>query len=290
MDLFKYSFNEIFEINASDDSVKLPIKGSRNKKHNGRTGSYVTPYRSYQNYSSQYKLSITYSPNFRYKLDVNALQHNRITFLDDKQKDLGPFSKLDTGKLPRVWPAFGYFGGAREIFVEFKSDIKLKIERQFYEFKIPGRMDFYHSDDDEEVKGQFISNFEQNIPRLLGDAVTDEEDLPAKINQSVGIAVNVKNYDHCDFNLTASIAYKELAGDCFVKCWLNAWKDDDSSKRRYIYNIQEEKYLFKWQSLRSLVSISDFTLNVFKPLYSAFNNILNSKGCFTNSLFYVTLP
>ncbi len=290
VELFKYSFDNKTHLDASEDLVRFPIYKSGNMKHNGRSGSYVTPYRTLRNYSSQYKLSITYSPNFRYELDVNDLLSKDIRFLNNNQSDLGNYSDLKEDKLERVWPAFGYYGGAREIFVAFNRGFHLNIGQSWYKFNVPGRMDFYHSDDDEEVKDKLVLNFVQNLYSLLGDEATGNEYISAKIKPSVGMAFNIPHYHKFDFNLTASIAYRELCTDSYVKCWLNAWKDDESNKCRYIYNIQEGEYLFKRQCLRSLVHISDFTLNVFKPLFSALNNILHFNNCLENSLFCVRLP
>lgn len=294
MNLFKYTFDQRAMLTASDDNVKFPIKGAKVTKHNGRKGSYVTPYRVGKNYTAQFRLSITSSPNFRYRLDSNDLLSleslNSVKFLDNRQNNLGTLSSLKLDNLPRVWPSYGYFGGARELFVEFNQGTQIKLDKRKYHFKIPGRRDFYHSDDDEEVKIQLIKNILQGMQSLLGQDDLQSETGNAKITQFAGVAINIEDYRKCNVNLTASIAYKDLFGDSFVKCWLNAWNDDEVKLRRNVFLTQDAEYFFKGISIKYLSSLPNFSKDVFLPLYSVLKNYIQSKGCFKKSLFYLRLP
>ena len=148
LDFFKYTFAIIPALLASDDNIVFPIKGAGVPKHNGRKGSYVTPYNGSKNYSAQFRLSISSSPNFKNMIDSADLlsleRKGGLKLLDNKQNNLGSVTTLKLDDLPRVWPSYGYFGGAREIFLDFDKSTQLKLAQK-YKFNIPGRRDFYHS-------------------------------------------------------------------------------------------------------------------------------------------------
>ena len=293
MDLFKYTFDKISTLSASDDNILFPIGVAAPAKHNGRKGSYVTPNRFSGNYTTQFKLSITSSPNFRYKLDYECLlnlnQEEKLKFLDNNQADLGPLPEINSKSFPRVWPSFGYFGGAREVFVEFDESSQLKLSRS-YKFKIPGRRDFYRSDDDEEVKSELIRNIQTNIRFFLGQQDIQNGNVSGKIKQSEGIAINIEGYLNCNVNITASIAYKDLHNDSFVKCWLTVWNDDSEKWIRNVYFTEDAEYFFSGLSVKYLASLEKFTVNVFSPLYDVLMNSQNSGQCFQKPLFYLNLP
>ena len=294
LDFFKYTFNNIATLVASDDNVIFSIKGAGIPKHNCRIGSYVTPYKVSKNYSAQFRLSLTSSPNFRNMIDSADLlsleTKGGLELIDNKQKNLGTLSNLKLADLPRVWPSYGYFGGAREMFVAFDKSTQLKLTES-PKFHISGRRDFYHSDDDEELKMQLILNILQGINSLLGQDDLQNETGNAKITQQGGIAINIENYRQCGVNLTASIAYRDFSGDTFVKCWLNAWNDDEIKLRRKMYFTLETEYFFKGLDLKYLATLQNFPVDVFIPLYNVFlKNYLNSKRCFKRSLFQLSLP
>lgn len=295
MEFFKYTFKDILSLGASDDNIIFPIKGNSVLKHNGRKGSYVTPHNISKNYSAQFRLAISFSPNFRNMLDSKELlcleRNGGLRLLDNEQHQIGSLSTIKLDDLPRVWPSYGYFGGAREIFLEFHKNALLKLARN-YTFNIPGRMDFYHSDDDEEVKMKFINSVLQGIYSLFGEEELEISDGigSAKITQSGGIAINFANYKRCNVNLTASISYKELVGNTYVKCWLNAWKDDENKLTRKIYFTQEAEYFFKGLNVKYLASIQKFPIYVFTPLFEVLKYYLHSKGCFKRILFNLSLP
>ena len=110
LNLYRYSFDRVGFVYPKEDSIRFYINSKARSKHDGRKGAYVTTYKSFKNYSAQYKLSITTRPNFRYDLGANDLlileRSSKLKILDNKQQEKGKIIDLDGKNLPRVWPAF----------------------------------------------------------------------------------------------------------------------------------------------------------------------------------------
>jgi hypothetical protein len=297
MDFYKYSFDKKPALIATDDLVKFPIFVGGVPKHNGRTGSYVVPYTLGGNFSVQYKLSISYSPNFLYKLDsIEMLELEKsgiLELLDNQQNKLNPISQLKLEDLPRIWPSFGYFGGAREVFVKFpkKSSIPLKYQ---HAFKIPGRRDFYHADDDEQIKLSLISGIVGYIRKKLGTEILrtffeNEGYIFAKVALNEGVAFNITKKIQKQINITSSISYKEITMGSFIKCWLNVWSDDETRGIREFYFVNEAEYIFNRYTLKQLIQIPNFTQSVFEPLFNSLVFLLGKKKVSMTPLFYIHL-
>ena len=178
IDLYKYKYNWIDELQATEDSVKIEIKGGMHQKHNHRYGSYASPYFVKKNTSAQHRLSITYSPNYLYPIDsanLSQLEINgNLTLRDNEQNVVGNLGGLTQANLPRIWPSFGYLGGAREVFMEFGRNAKVKLQKP-HKFSIPGKLDFYRQDDDEMLNLPFVENLLQSSMSLfLANEISSE--------------------------------------------------------------------------------------------------------------------
>ena len=291
MDLYKYSFNSLNEISASEDKVSFSIIGGRFTKHDGSKGSYLTPNGNFQNYPAQYKLSITSSPNFKYRIeamDLNVLESKcKVLFLNNKHENIGPLKSLTLAKMPRVWPSFGYFGGARELFAKFESPNTLKINRT-HKFKIPGKRDFFQQDDDEMLDLSSVESILKGTAAYYMNSNRSIENANAKIYGS-SVSINITNFEGCGVNVTASVAFKSLLKDTFVKCWVTAWEDDEHNQKRYVYHFQNAEYFFANIDKKNLASDADFTQNIFLPLYDVLLKRIKTDGCPKSELFHINL-
>ncbi len=293
MNLYKYSFAKGKNLTSSNDLTRFEIKKIGKIKHNGRRGSYITTYSDYRNYVAQYKLSITSTPNFRYRLrpnDISALESSGdLRFLDNAQKQLPKSSSLVESDLPRTWPSFGYFGGARECFAEFNQSKNIALINE-HPFPIPGRRDFYHFDDDERLNPSLISSIIKGIQDIFDgfDLQIREEYAQLKVIGN-GVSVNINHIFECDNNVTASIAFHETPLDTFIKCWVNIWRDDENSKKRLFFLTQTAEYFFRSMNLNFISQVPSISQAVFQPLYTPLLQSIASCGCFDNTEFYVKL-
>lgn len=283
LDLYKYSFGLINELVANNDTVNFPIRSSGPRKHNGRKGAYVTPNLLRGNYRAQYSLSITSTPNFRFTLDqgnIRSLENSNIlSFLDNNQVDLGHSSSLTLEKIPRVWPSFGYFGGAREVFLAFDKGSSIGLTRR-RRYRIPGGRDFYHFDDEENIRPVLLDGvvqglldaFESMDPNVEGDAVSVKR-------IGTGITANIPHFNGFDNNITSSIAFHDSRFETFIKCWVNVWSDDEKNLTRNFHFSQTAEYFFRGMSLSYLTGISSLTKLMFLPLYATvFEQLRNPSG------------
>ncbi len=291
MYLYKYSFNAMKEISASEDKVLFSIVGGKFTKHSGIKGSYLTPNGNFQNYSAQYRLSITSSPNFKHRIDPAELSilesGGKVQFLNNQHADIGPLGLLTEVKMPRVWPSFGYFGGARELFAKFESPTTLKINRT-HKFKIPGKRDFFQQDDDEMLDLSSVESILKGTVAYYLNSDRSIENGNAKIYGS-GVSVNISNFERCRVNVTASVAFKSLLKDTFVKCWVTAWEDDEHNQKRYVYHFQSAEYFIANIDKKTLASDADFTQNIFLPLYDSLLKRIKTDGCPKSALFPIYL-
>ena len=290
MDFYKYSFDKKIVLSPTDDLVQFNIREDSNAKHNGRIGSYVTPCYLDNNYSVQHKLSISYTPNFRYKLNKIYLlgleQTNKLNFFNNKQDKLKTLSQLDPECLPRTWPAFSYFGGAREVFIEFPKNSQIALDNECT-FKIPGRLDFYHADDDEELKLAFIDNL-WSMRNFLRTNFDNAKTITIKITRDERIAFNIEGILN-DINVTASIAYKEMSVGSFIKCWLYVWNDEENQLIRNFYFTNEAEYIFNGYNMKQLMQSQNFTQSVFTPLYDLLRDLFSKNSTSLKPLFYIRL-
>ena len=291
---YKYFFSQRSFLSSHKDTVIFDIDISNPKKHNSREGSYVTPDRFCSNFFSRYKLSITYVPNFRYELNMNTLQRlfksNKLTLLDNKQQEINSIYALDLEALERVWPSFGYYGGAREVFLCFdtNSKIDLKLDHQF---PIPGNLDFYHSDDDETISFDLdyliagITNlYQSQNESLFGDGIVQLK------KTGKNVSINFTNYNK--INITASIAYNDVTPSTHIKCWLNAWQDDLTLKKRNVYFSQSAEYIFYLVNITTLTRNNQFMRNLFYPLFDELKRESSNfikNGSIQNPLFSIIL-
>jgi hypothetical protein len=257
----------------------------------------VAPYPLGGNFSAQYKLSISYSPNFRYKLDSTEMltleKSGRLELLDNQQNKLNSISQLKLEDLPRIWPSFGYFGGAREVFIKFPKNSSIPLKYQ-HAFRIPGRRDFYHADDDEQIKLSIISGMMGYIREMLGTEILrtffgNEGLIYAKIALNEGVAFNMTKAGQKQINITSSIAYKEITMGSFIKCWLNVWSDDETRGIREFYFVNEAEYIFNRYALKQLIQIPNFTQSVFEPLFNSLKFLFERKKVSMTPLFYIHL-
>jgi hypothetical protein len=297
MDFYKHSFDKMSALFPTDDLVKFPINGGGVPKHNGRSGSYVTPYPLGGNFSAQYKLSISYSPNFRYKLDSTEMltleKSGRLELLDNQQNKLNSISQLKLEDLPRIWPSFGYFGGAREVFIKFPKNSSIPLKYQ-HAFRIPGRRDFYHADDDERIQRFLIKGLVEYIIERLRTEIfrtffENEGFIFAKVARNEGVAFNMTKTSKKQVNITSSIAYKEITMGSFIKCWLNVWSDDETRGIREFYFVNEAEYIFNRYTLKQLIQIPNFTQSVFELLFNSLKFLFEKKKVSMTPLFYIHL-
>ena len=297
INFYKYSFDSKTELIARPDTINFKLGTTSNPKHNGRNGAYVTPFSVSKNYLAQYKLSITYAPNFRYSLSQNDIIDlycgGKLELLDNEQNGLNDPSRITEAELPRVWPSFGYYGGAREVFLRFDSGEKLGLDPP-YIFSIPGNRDFYHSDDDEPVHFN-IDNILSGIIENFSDIeilLNSESDETLGYGRAMGrnVSVNVSKYNTCDQNITASIAFNDMIFATFVKCWLNVWTDNRTNKKRCIYFSEYAEYNFQGFNLTTLSSIQGIATKMFKPLFETLKQKMGTDKCISgSSLFCVRL-
>ena len=247
--LYKYSFRSLLSLSSSTDSVLFNIDISNPAKHNGRKGAYVTPDNTLGNTSAKYNLSLTYYPNFRYELDQtllnNLINKNKLIFMDNEQNKMEDPFNLNTNDLGRVWPSFGCYGGAREVFLCFDGNTTINLN-QDYVFPVPGSLDFYHSDDENTALG--LTGLIDGIVRLYprDDGYFTEAGLvqAKRAGKNLSINITYNNY----INVTASIAYNDTAPSTYVKCWLNMWNDDSTSLMREIFFSMSAEYIFNSNS------------------------------------------
>ncbi len=294
MPFYKYSFSQRSFLSSYKDSVIFDIDISNPKKHTSREGAYVTPDQLCSNYRSRYKLSITYVPNFIYELDMNTLQtlfnDKKLTLLDNKQREINDICNLDIENLNRVWPSFGYYGGAREVFLCFDSNSSINLNLS-HQFPIPGNLDFYHSDDDATISFSLDDLIDgiTNLYRSLNEIINrDVKGQLKKFGKNVSINFTTNN----NRNITASIAYNDLTPSTYVKCWLNVWNDNLTKKKRNIYFSQSAEYVFSKVDIQTLTANNKFTRNLFFPLFEELKSEIpdfKNNGSLPNPLFSVNL-
>lgn len=255
-------------LSSSTDNVLFDIDLSNPGKHNGRKGAYVTPTRLNQNYYAKYKLSLTYVPNYINELDQNSLKqlinYKRVSIINNKQNDITQEILNGRDGFERVWPSFGSYGGAEEAFLCFDQNNQITFSKTDV-FSFPGGLDFYHSDDDENI-GLDLANLITGITELYpsGDNYPERENGQAKrIGNNVSINVTYNR----NWNVTASIAYNNSTPSAYLKCWLNAWTDFPNSAVRKIYFSESAEYVFNKTDLYKLRQQRDLTKNLFFPLF-----------------------
>lgn len=290
--LYKYSFRSLLSLSSSTDSVLFNIDISNPAKHNGRKGAYVTPDNTLGNTSAKYNLSLTYYPNFRYELDQtllnNLINKNKLIFMDNEQNKMEDPFNLNTNDLGRVWPSFGCYGGAREVFLCFDGNTTINLN-QDYVFPVPGSLDFYHSDDDENT-ALGLTGLIDGIVRLYprDDGYFTEAGLvqAKRAGKNLSINITYNNY----MNVTASIAYNDTAPSTYVKCWLNIWNDDSTSLMREIFFSMSAEYIFNKIDIQTLIIHNNLPKNLFYPLFEELKDrIPKIRGQNLNPIFKVKL-
>lgn len=292
--LYKYSFRSLSSLSSSTDSVLFDIDISNPQKHNGRNGAYVTPDNFYGNIMTKYKLSLTYSPNYRFELDQislnNLINIKKLIFMDNKQNEIKDPFTLNTNDLGRVWPSFGCYGGGREVFLCFDSNSTVNLN-QNYVFPVPGGLDFYHSDDDESI----AFDYTKLIEGILGLYPQDERYLmetgrgqAKRIGKTLSTNVSYRN----NWNITASIAFNDATPSTYVKCWLNMWNDDSTSLMREIFFSMSVEYIFSKIDMQTLKAQNELPKNLFYPLFEELKDLIskingpNLKPIFKVKLIY----
>ena len=103
---------------------KIPIKPDRTRF---KLGIYLTSCRNLYSRYMEDHLSIGYSPNQIYSIDVNQLLSLGYKIIDNEDKEISPIS-VDNLK-NRVWPAYGQVGGASELIaIPSQKDTELPLE------------------------------------------------------------------------------------------------------------------------------------------------------------------
>ncbi|WMT45443.1 MAG: hypothetical protein RE469_04420 [Cuniculiplasma divulgatum] len=288
--LYKYSFKFILYLNSSKDDILFDIDFSNPRKHNGRKGAYVTPDKLNSNFYVRYKLSLTYVPNYVSELDQKLLmpliKNEQLRVLNNKQQDITPSFITNQDNFDRVWPSFGSYGGAREAFLCFDQNIKLGFGK-INSFSIPGNMDFYHSDDDENIALDLIGLLVE-----IAELYPHGENYPGRENGQVkragkNMSINVTYSGH--INITASIAYNDSTHSAYLKCWLNVWADFQTSMKREIYFSQSAEYLFEKIGLNELCQQKNLARNLFFPLFEELKSYIPRINAHLSSIYEVKL-
>jgi hypothetical protein len=118
--LYKYKWNDgsgnSNKICASGLIGKVSLKPLRTKY---RCGIYLTSQKWMNSRYLEDILSLGYTPDGLYSIDVNSLLNAGFTLIDNEDRTLKV--PLMTGYLTRVWPAFGQVGGASEVIAVLDS-------------------------------------------------------------------------------------------------------------------------------------------------------------------------
>jgi len=217
--VYKYSKNPPDYLKPSSHRIfELP-----GRKLDSHPVAYVTPDLYDLAVWARKYLSITYFPTCRslFKLVGAALPvtDNTGGTIDDE---------LSLERVPRVWPAFGRDGGAREALLIADPDSLSKFKPEVPVHRLPdgGKDDSYHQDNvqDHDIKLAI------EIAQATWDAA-GQLDLGDRVLRFVGGKVSedafpVVTARRSSYHYTLSVGYTILGNYLRVKVWGYVWSDD----------------------------------------------------------------
>jgi len=243
-----------------------------------KEGAYLTTNEFNSADEAQKYLSITYSPKYECKFEINKINRNGIEL---KNPYLGD-------EPTRVWPAFAKCGGSCEIIL---TQGKLKYNKVKEKFPYGGKPDFFHQDSTKSDK-IFVSHLAKilwNWLKKRKDERPEKERLAMKIMDGLGAVISWLGISSHKF-YSISCAYKENENKDFVnlRFWGYIWDDSENDRRRILskpvikdfhanFGIEElKKKLNQMQYPKSeiesiLLEIHDFLIPIALNFYN-YNN------------------
>lgn len=203
---------------------------------------------------AQDKLSITFRP----KVAIDIDQSSQFNVWKNYGGIISCFSADDS--LSRVWPAFGYTGGAFEYIYECKDcEQKLTIQTKAARRGYPtgGLKDFFHG------KSVRLQNFNLTSSKEMIEFLKnlyptfEQNEDNDKIGQYEGKRKVIKLQEHgfstailgrlpTDLNISISLGIRDISPFSVCNLWVYLWIDDYINKKRDVYGPIQKSWLIGW--------------------------------------------
>jgi len=228
--LYRYSIKNVSKIELSeiDYLVKFP-KYHTTKEYEPTKVLYVTTFQSNDANDLNNRLSITYYP--QYRLRVNETQ--TLKLINNAYEQIESLD--DLSKITRTWPAFGKDGGVPEILIIDPDSVTFN---DSYFIENGGAFEFWHQDNVKNIPlsiaiGAIMSRTLASIDGFRpGDRGLAEGSYLGQVKDDGNIIVN-SSYNGA--YVTLSAAYEFIAGILYVKIWAAYWKEKVEDKVRYLW-------------------------------------------------------
>ncbi len=293
MKLYNYSLNKHLNncIKCSNLQSLYSFQGY-SIKNTISCGIFLTSNNFKRSDLAQEKLSITYRPKYRSSiqntLPINLYKNYGSKLTDHNQDD----------NYSRVWPAFGYTGGAFEYLYDCYNNCSnsgLKTNNSI-EYPTGGLTDFFYGKDVRiirSIQNFFRSSKNLGVPKInkIFDVVEDEKirkdftdnegrENVIKISESglVFVSINIKRQGP---NLSLSLGTRDfpMNNSVYTVCnlWATLWEDDFNNFERTVYGPIFRSWTYDWHNFKASSS--------FNPLISVFgmgrvmiNKIVNMRN------------
>lgn len=190
----------------------------------------------------------------------------------------------------RVWPAFGYTGGAYEYVYEcriFNQNQGRQIVGKRREYHTGGLKDFFYG---QTVRLQncgltqttVIQDFLKNLSSVFGQYELNEqfgiygENTKIIKLQENGLILAILAKNKRNLNISISLGVRDLSQYSVCNLWIYFWIDDYANRRRDVYGPVQKSWLFRWRSQRTqrqppfTVSISKVTNTLLRDALKQF--------------------
>ena len=165
----------------------------------------------------------------------------------------------------RVWPAFGYTGGAHEYIYECKKcgqNQGKRFNRTRREYHTGGLSDFFY--------GQSVRLQNLNLTPLIvkdeillklypafkgieqNDKIGSYEGQKKIIKfQENGFTLAILGKLPSDLNISISLGVRDLSQYSVCNLWASLWIDNYASRIREVYGPTQKSWLYRWRSTRN---------------------------------------
>ncbi|EQB67628.1 MAG: hypothetical protein AMDU2_EPLC00005G0464 [Thermoplasmatales archaeon E-plasma] len=238
MELYRYSLiKPDSKISHNFDTlIKFNKKSGTTPNVSSKKYIFTTPYILYDSNEINDRLSITYFPRWR-----SRIQNNDVKIYNNIEVKLNVDTKISD--IPKTWPAFGKFGGIPEILLEAQDDIQLVCHQEIMN---GGAVEQWHQD------GVGNYNPPLNIAKIIWAAVQANDNFvsPDKNNDEDIISGIIRennstilNLPHNNKNVTFSAGYEFRTFELYIKIWAAYWVDVKDQSTRIDVKDQSTRYV-----------------------------------------------
>jgi hypothetical protein len=183
-------------------------------------------------------LAITYTPKFRYDLQLaNPFTDHGFELISNLNAPVR--SENDANAAPRVWPAWGNAGGARETILQTAKPIKVVAATLADLHELPGG----------GLAGDFVQDitqaYDESSLRAIGQGISEalrgSENRPQEFRVKQVEDGIVFAWGNDEILYSISLAYFADESHCAMRTWGYAWKDyEHLSVRRLFGPVVED--------------------------------------------------